>query len=152
VTDSFNLYTSIKQTVMPPPTPPVIIGEQPVFVRKLNKKGKPTGKPVLVGYTFEFSSPLNPSAAGNAANYQVDTVTTKRVKKKTVKILHPLSGFRVSYTAASESVMLTLAGKPTFPTGGQLTVLAGVTGPTGVELAGTTVFTIAKKGQAITAS
>ncbi len=117
-----------------------------MFVRKLNKKGKPTGKPVLVGFTFEFSSPLGPSAAGNAANYQVDTVTTKRVKKKNQIILRPLSGFSVSYTAASDSVRLTLAGKPAFATGGQITVLAGVTGASGGELEGTTVFKIVARG------
>jgi hypothetical protein len=91
VTDSFNLYTSISQTATPTPTPtstpasPVIIGAEPVFKRKLNKKGKPTLKPVLVGYAFEFSSPLNSSGAGNAANYHEDTVTTKRVEKKNGK-------------------------------------------------------------------
>src|SRR5262249_36907089 len=29
-------------------SPPTIVGEQPVFARKLNKKHKPVGKPVLI--------------------------------------------------------------------------------------------------------
>ena len=130
----------------------MIIGEQAIFQRKLNKKRKPVGKAVLVGYAFEFSSPLDPSSAGNSANYQVDTVTTKRVKKKVERILHPTSGFSVSYNAATGAVMLTLAGKPTFPTGGQITVLAGVTGISGAELAGSTMFAIAPKGRTIAPS
>ena len=68
------------------------------FRRKLNKKGKPVGKAVLSGFTFEFGTPLNPSAAGNAANYQVDSVTTKKVKKKVQHVLHPITNFTVSYT------------------------------------------------------
>ena len=44
-------------TSTPPPVPPVIIGEQAVFKRKLNKKGKPTGKAVLAGFALEFKAP-----------------------------------------------------------------------------------------------
>jgi hypothetical protein len=36
----------------------------------------PTGKAVLSGFTFDFGVPLN---AASAANFQVDTVTTKTV-------------------------------------------------------------------------
>jgi len=139
-------------TPTPTPSPPVIIGEQALFQRKLNKKGKPVGSPVLVGYTFDFSSALNPAPAGNPANYQVDTVITKRVKKKVERILLPLSGFGASYKAASEAVTLTLAGKPTFPAGGQITVLSGVTSTSGAALAGNTMFIIAPKGRTITPS
>jgi len=133
----------------PKPTPVIIIGEQAIFQYKLNKKGRHVRKPVPVGYTFEFSSPLNPSGAANPANYQVDAATTKGPKKKGAPILHPLFGFGVSYNAASESVTLTLAGKPNFPSGGQITVLAGVTGGSRRVLTGNTVFRIAPKGEAI---
>ncbi len=63
------------------PTPAVVVGEQPVFLRKLNKRGKPVGKAVLAGFTLEFGTPLNATAAIDPANYQVATVTTKKVKK-----------------------------------------------------------------------
>ena len=95
------------------PNPPVIIGEQPIFLRKTNKKGKPIGSPVLSGFVFDFSDPLNPSSAANPANYQVDTITTKRVKKQTRRILHPITSFSVAYGAANDSVTLTFAGKQT---------------------------------------
>ena len=65
----------------PRPTQTVIVGEVPLFRRKLNKKGKPTGKAVLAGFTLDFGVPLNPAAAGNAANYQIDTVTKKKVQE-----------------------------------------------------------------------
>lgn len=74
------------------------------------------------------------------------------VAGKVERILHTISGFRDSYNAATEAVMLTLAGKPTFPTGGQIAVLAGVTGISGLELGGNTVFTISAKGRNIAPS
>jgi hypothetical protein len=58
-------------------SPAVVIGEQPLFERKLNKKGKPTGKAVLSGFTLDFGVALNSAAAANSSNYQVDTITTK---------------------------------------------------------------------------
>ena len=115
--------------------PLVIVSEQPLFHRKTNKKGKPVGSPVLSGFVFDFSDALNPSSATNGANYQVDTITTKRVKKQTRRILHPITSFSVAYSAATDSVTLTFSGKQTFRTGGQITVVggppAGVTGASG---------------------
>ena len=73
-------------------------------------------------------------------------------RKKVQRTLHPIPGFQVSYTAVSDSVTITLTGKPTFPTGGQITVLPGVTGISGLELGGHTVFTIAAKGRSVTPS
>jgi hypothetical protein len=128
----------------------VIIGEQALFQRKANKKGKTVGKPVLTGYTFEFSSPLNPASATNSVDYQLDTVTTKKVKKKLAHILHPIVNFNVSYR--EDAVTIAFAGKETFPTGGQITVLSGVTGVSGGAVGGTRVFTISKGGRSVTPS
>jgi hypothetical protein len=127
----------------------VAIGQQPVFERKLNKKGKPVGKPVVAGFTLDFSVPLNAAAASNPGNYQVDTVTTKRVKGKAKHILHPIAIFTVSYAAASDAVTIAFAGKETFRTGGQITVLGGVTAASGGPLEGPTVFTITPGGKQI---
>jgi hypothetical protein len=139
----------------PPQSPPVIIGEQPLFRRKTNKKGKPIGRPVLSGFVFDFSDPLNPSSATNGGNYQVDTITTKRVKKQTRRILHPITSFSVAYSAVSDSVTLTFPVQQTFKTGGQITVVAGppsgVVGASGAALAGSTVFMISPRGQSIVA-
>ena len=44
---------------------------------------------------------------------------------------------------------LELAGGQTFPTGGQITVLPGVTGNSGGALVGTTVFAITPGGKKI---
>jgi RHS repeat-associated protein len=141
-------------TVASPPAPPVIVGERTIFERRRNKKGKPVGSPVLTGFAIDFSAPLNPASATNPANYQLDTVTTKRVKKKVKRILHPITRFTVSYSAANDSVDLTLIGKQAFPTGGQLTLVSGpsggVTGASGAPLAGTTALAISAKGRTIT--
>ena len=133
---------------------PSIVGEQPVFQRKTNKKGKQVGSPVLSGFTFDFSDALDLSSATNAANYQVDTITIKRVKKKALNTLHPITGFSVGYSGAGESVTLTFAGKQAFPTGGQITLVTGpsggITGTLGAALAGKTVFNVSPGGHRVT--
>jgi uncharacterized repeat protein (TIGR03803 family) len=140
-------------TPTPAPTSPVVIGEQPVFHRQSNKKDKPVGNPVLAGFTLDFSVPLNPATAEDPANYQVDTVTTKKVKRSVKRALHAITKFTVSYLAASDAVELAFTGKETFPTGGQLTVVGGssvgVTAASGAPLAADTVFTIAAGGRKI---
>ncbi len=138
---------TITQSTTQTATQTVIIGEQPFFQRMLNKKGKPTGKAVLGGFTLDFGVALN-AAAGNAAMYQIDTVTTKKVKGKKETILHSIANVAVSYLAASDAVQLTLGSKQTFPTGGQITVLPGLTTASGGTLTGPAVFTIAKGGNA----
>ena len=149
-------YRSRSSTVtdvinQPATTPhPVIIGEQSLFLRKTNKKGRPVGQPVLTGFEFEFSSPLDPASATNAANYQVDNVTKKRVKKKVERILQPVTRFNVSYS--NDAVTIVLARRETFNTGGQITILNNLAGASGAALAGTTVFTISKGGKGITPS
>ncbi len=132
--------------------PPMIISEQALFKRQL-KHGKPVGNPVLIGYIIDFSSRLNASSACLGTNYQVDTVSTKTVKKKKVTTLEPLTGFTVSYNDSSESVSLLFTSPQTFKTGGQITVLSGpssgVTGPSGAFLFGTKVLNISPGGKTI---
>ena len=132
----------------PPPAPVMVIGEQALFQRKM-KKGKPVGKPILVGYMLDFSAPLNAATAASRADYQVGTMSTKKVKKKVTHILKPILNFNVSYVAANDAVDITFSGAQTFPTGGQITVLNGLTSAAGGALAGTTMFTIAPKGNGI---
>ena len=52
---------------------PTIRLEQIVKAQKTGKKGKPVGKPVLIGFALDYSTAMNPSTAGLAADYQVDT-------------------------------------------------------------------------------
>lgn len=86
---------------------------------------------------------------GRPLVFQVATLTTKKVKKKTTHILKPISNFTVSYVAASDAVDINFIGAETFKTGGQITVLNGVTSASGGSLAGTTKFTISPKGTSI---
>jgi uncharacterized protein YjdB len=151
VTGSTGL-TVVASTPAPIATKTVIIGEQPILTRKLNKRGNPTGKAVLSGFTLDFSIPLNATSASSAANFQLDSVTTRRVKKKTVTILHPITQFTVAYDAASDAIEIKLLTKQTFATGGQLKVLGGLTTASGGMLSGPAVFTISKGGKSIHSS
>ncbi len=101
-------------TPTPTPAAAMILSEHPVFQRKLNKKGKPVGKAVLTGFTFDFNTPVSAIAAADEANYQLDTVTTKRVKKTDVRILHPVTRFTVSYTSGSDVLSVNLTGARRF--------------------------------------
>jgi hypothetical protein len=153
--------TSPSISIPTPSVPPVILAEQALFARKLNKKHEPFGKPTLTGFRLDFSTTMNPATAGNAGNYQVDWISTRRVKKKVVQILHPVP-FHVQYDATSDSVSLLLSGKQAFARGGRITVIAappnGISSSTGVLLDGgdtgqagdNGVFTILPKARGIT--
>jgi hypothetical protein len=82
---------------------------------------------------------MNPSTAGNAAEYQLDWVSTKGRKRKATSVLHPVR-FSVQYSPSSNSVSLMVSGKQGFAQGGQITVIAtptgGVTSASGVLLDG----------------
>jgi streptogramin lyase len=115
--------------------PPTIVSQQVVMERKTNKKGKPVGKATLVGFQLDFSVAMNPGTAGNSGNYQLNLITTKKVKRKIVQVLKPIQ-FQASYNATNNSVGIMLIGKQTFPKGGQLTVFGGVTSAAGVAVDG----------------
>ena len=127
-----------------------IIGEQSLFLRKTNKKGKPIGRAILSGFVFDFSEPLNSMSAANGGNYQVDAIVTKRVKKHTRRVLQPIRSFAASYSASADSITLKFNGKQAFPNGGEITVVggstSGVTSTSGATLTGNQVFTISPRG------
>ncbi len=152
-TDFTTAMGSVAINVLPPPPPPPpkvqIIGERPVFRRKLNKHGKPVGAEILTGFTLDFNMPLSVPAVTDTANYQFDTNTTKTVKHRVERVLKPIVNFTVSYTPATDSVTLELGGTATFPLGGQLTVLSGVTGGSGDVLSGTSIFKITAGGKKV---
>ncbi len=134
-------------TITPPPT---ITSEEVLMTGKGKKKH-------LSGFELFFSAPLTPSRAENAANFVV-TQTVKHGKKTSVT---PVS-VRVIYNAASQSVSLTLAGKPAFTLGGQIVVNASgssrITDVSGTALDGNdegvpgdnAVLTVAPKGKRVT--
>ncbi len=134
-------------TVLPPPT----ITSEEVLMKGKGKQKR------LSGFELFFSAPLVPSRAENAANFVV-TQTLKHGKKKNAQ---PVS-VRVVYDAVSQTVSLTLAGKPAFTLGGQIVVnasaLSGITDLAGTALDGnndgvpgdSAVLTIAAKGKRVT--
>ncbi len=149
-TDFTTTTGSVAINVVPPPPPKVqIIGELPVFRRKLNKHGKPVGPEILTGFTLDFNMPLSVAAVTDAANYRLESATTKTVKNKVERALKPIQNFTVSYTPATDSVTLKLDGTPTFPLGGQLTVLSSATSGSGDVLSGTNVFKITVGGKKV---
>jgi hypothetical protein len=144
-------------TVTPPPpaaAPPTIVGEQvvPTTITH-NSHGKPIGKPVLT-FVFQFSTAMNPATVADKSNYQLDSISTKKVKKQVKTVLHALAIQSATYSASTNSVTLvTNATKTTFPKGGQLTVIGSPSG--GVESAagafptGNAFFTISPNARSI---
>jgi hypothetical protein len=150
-TDFQSATASVMIDVRAPQTaqPAVIVGEQALFKRKANKKGEPVGKAVLTGFSFRFDEALDASIAENPANYQVDTFITTKVKNKRKRVLHPITNFTVSYNSTTEISKITFTGKETFPNGGKIALLNGVTAGTDAALAGTTAFKITDGGKSI---
>jgi streptogramin lyase len=156
-------------TTVPPfnvalPIPPTIMAEQPVFFQKTNKKGKPVGKKLLIGYTITYSTAMNQSAIGTSTNYQVEVLkkfVKERVPGSKKKIKVPVyQQIAVTVppppTLTSMSATLMLPGKPgsqKFPKGGQITVIAappgGVDDSSGIFLAQNVVLTISAGGKTI---
>jgi hypothetical protein len=127
------LESQSPKTPVAPPTPaqiPTVTGASVVMPRKTNKKGKPQGKAKFSGFNIQYSIAMGPTSAGLTTNYVMEATTTKRVKKRTVKILTPVK-FIAKYDPTSESVTLTVTGKNPFAKGGQITILTAP--PTGVS-------------------
>jgi hypothetical protein len=148
-TDFKSVNDSVQINVIPQL---VVIGEEPVFKRKLNKHGNPVGPAIVSGFTLEFNMPLSSAAASNRGNYELDTVTFKKVQKTYQRAVHPTQRFTVTYSPATDSVTLKLTAAQAFPTGGQLKVLPGLAFDSGSVLGGITVFTITPRGKAIAPS
>jgi hypothetical protein len=127
--------------------PPTISGPLvPDYTQKL-RQGKAVGKETLARYTINFSAAMNLGSIGNPGNYLVDIFVAKKQGKKRVRVPKPI-GFTVT-DVTSYSVTLKLAGKQTFPNGGEITVIGsagGVKNASGVPLATNEVFTISKHG------
>jgi hypothetical protein len=119
------------------------------------------GRSTLTGFVLDYSAAMNPSTAGDASNYQLTWVSSKRIKKKVVNVLHPVP-FSVQYSPSNDSVSLMLSGKQAFAQGGQITVIGtppgGVSSASGVLLDGNGegqpgdngVFTILPRASGIT--
>ena len=166
---TFSTPVALNVVGSPPPLPPAPrsaphdLRRGSPRLRKLNKKLKPVGKPVLTGFELKFSTAMNPATAGNIANYLVAWTSTKKVKKKIVQVFHPVP-LTVQYHTSNNSVDLLVRGKQAFATGGRIVVIAaatgGVTSTDGVSLDGNddgtpgdnAVFTISKNARTVTGS
>ncbi len=132
---------TVPSTRPSPPAPEMVIGEKPVFARKFNKRGKPVGKAVLSGFTLDFSAALDPSAASNAANYQIDALTTSKGKH----YLLPLRGLKVFYSSTRAAATIEF-GSPASFSGGKITIPRAVTGVSSGQLAGPRVVKLRPRG------
>ena len=97
---------------------------------------------------------MDPLSVTNTKNYQLDWVSTRRVKRKLETLLHPVSISSATYNASIDAVvLLTGTTNSTFAKGGQLTVInsppGGVDSTAGAFLGGTTVLTISPKASRI---
>ena len=124
----------------PHPAPPVIIGQSVLFTRKTNRRGKPVGRPILAGFEIDFSTSMNPVTTGNSNNFRLGKYVTRRVGRRTVKVLQPVR-FTERFDPSNNSVKLLLTGKKaTFPRGGHVTLIAappgGISSAAGVLLDG----------------
>ncbi len=103
---------------------------------------------------LDYSTAMNPSTAGLDANYQVDSVVTKRVKKKAITVLDPVN-FTVAFNPSTDAVDLTIHAKPKFAKGGQIKINVsptnGVDSEAGVLLdANDAVLTVLSNARGIT--
>jgi fibronectin-binding autotransporter adhesin len=130
----------------PTPTPPSVVNAQVLDVTVITGRGKHQKKTVkFEGFKLTFNEALNSANAQNSSNFQV-LQTTKKGRKTDEKPV----GFSVSYSAGDDSVSLTLAGNPTFTSGGKLILTApGITDTSGDTLVGNRVFTILPKAKGI---
>jgi hypothetical protein len=124
----------------------MIIGESPIFSRKLNKKGKPVGKAVLTGFALAFSEAMGSSASSDA-DYTLQEVVAKATKKKPLKLSSV--GTQVSYSASDDTVNISFTGTPAFTNGGLLTISDRLASAAGALFSGTGSFLIGKAGKAI---
>jgi hypothetical protein len=126
---------------------PTVSTAQVVPAFKLNKKGKPHGKPIGWSFKLEYSTPMA-STAALASDYMVKAAVIKHRKTS----LKPVN-FTLGYQ--NNTVTLTVRGTNPFPKGGQIKIVAssasGVSSEAGVLLnPQDTTFTIAPKAKGIT--
>jgi ELWxxDGT repeat protein len=127
---------------------PTIIGEQAIFHRRVNKRGKPVGRAVLAGFTLEFSRPMSASVL-NFADYQLEEVRAKATGRTKLAEFKPV-GLTVSYDTSSNTVTVGLAGKHAFAKGGVLAVNTALASTAGKSLGGNTTFAISAGAKSIT--
>jgi hypothetical protein len=116
---------------------------------------------VFSGFTFTYSTAMDPATAGSPANYQVSRYVLQRVNRRNTLVPRPVA-FDVRYEPAANTVVVLVRGRPNFNRGGQILIVGGpgtgVTSSAGVSLdgdrdgnpGGTAVFNVSPNARAIT--
>jgi virginiamycin B lyase len=126
------------------PTPTIIAAQLEAYYARHNKKGKPIGKPDAE-VSVTFSIPMDPTSIDNAGNYQVAWTSTKRVKKKVQKVLHPVPvTFQPSDSSAAVVALVTSVPMKKFARGGQVLIVSpgSILSARGVALGGPLTISI----------
>ena len=124
--------SSVITTAITVPSPPEIQSASVWTNQKTNKKGRPIGKPVLIGYQFTFNMAMSPSIT-DLSDYQVQTYVqvTVKIGKRRTKVLQPRPiGFSLTATP-NNTVQVRLVGKQAFKFGGQITLTSGISSSAG---------------------
>ncbi len=131
-------------------TPPQVQAATLVNQQKL-KRGKPVGKPVLIGYQFTFDVPMSPSI-NNPSDYQVQVLVPAKGRGKTAKPAHyQATGFTLNLVSSNTVQVLTGSKTTkTFKNGGQIILIgSGLSSAAGALLGSNVVYTIPKGGRGI---
>ncbi len=144
--------TSSSFTVSVAPPAPQIQSATKVPFQKTNKKNKPIGKPVLIGYQFIFNMAMS-SSITNMNDYQVQIFVPATGKGKRLKPAHYQSiGFSLANISSTTEQVLTGTKTSTlFKNGGRI-ILNGISSAAGGLLGNNVVGSISKGGGSITLS
>jgi hypothetical protein len=136
---------------IPVPTPPQVQSVTLVNQQKL-RRGKPVGKPVLIGYQFTFDVPMSPSI-NNPSDYEVQVLVPAKGRGKNAKPAHYQgTSFTLNLVSSSNTVQVLTGSKTTktFKNGGQIILIgSGISSASGALLGSNVVYTIPKGGRGI---
>jgi hypothetical protein len=152
-TADFTITMTLTQAPAPTPNPAITAEQIELVYLKHNKKGKPIGRPVA-DIVFQFSTAMNAGTAGRASDYKVGWVSTKKVGKKLVDVVHPVRVLSVTHNSSDTAfTVATTATRKTFAKGGRVRVIgaapSGVSSAAGVFLGTSPKFIIDPKAGGI---
>jgi hypothetical protein len=137
----------------PPPQSqaPEVVGATVVRMQKTNKKGKPVGRAVIIGYQFTFNEPMN-SSISNPSNFQVQLLVPGKGRGKRAQPPHyQATGFSLKPISSTQVQVLTGSRtNKTFKKGGRIMVGTGIQSAAGTPLGSNVVYNISPGGGNIT--
>jgi len=140
-------------TVTSAPPAPYVLGATVVFTQKTNKKGKPVGKPLLIGYQFIFDTAMSSSSITNSNDYLVQIYVPAKGRGKKSKPAHYQAIGSFSLINTSSTTVRVLTGtktSTTFKKGGRITLIGtGISSAAGASLGSNVVYNISPGGHSI---